>query len=200
MGLFKSKQERRIERDMKIRAGLKSIERAIHQQEKFAADFIKNAQHAQRINDTQQYTFIRQALKRTAGMKRLLERQLLCMKNAMLVGEQAQATQQFCQSMELMSRQISEVFSAVDMNKSQVQWQQAMSQAASIEQRAELFIDSIETAPVNDISNNEFNTITDDDIDRMINADVLAEQHRELASLTELDKEITRELSSKQKD
>ena len=200
MGLFKSKQERRIEREMKIRAGLKGIERAIRQQEKFAADFIKNAQHAQRINDTQQYTFIRQALKRTAGMKRLLERQLLCMKNAMLVSEQAQATQQFCQSMELMSRQITDVFASVDMTKSQAQWQSAMNKATSLEQRAELFLDSIETGPTTDSPAADSTAITDDEIDRMINADVLAEQHSELASLNELDQQITRELSNRQKD
>ena len=200
MGLFKSKQERRIEREMKIRAGLKGIERAIRQQEKFAADFIKNAQHAQRINDTQQYTFIRQALKRTAGMKRLLERQLLCMKNAMLVSEQAQATQQFCQSMELMSRQINDVFASVDMTKSQAQWQSAMNKATSLEQRAELFLDSIETGPATDSPAADSTAITDDEIDRMINADVLAEQHSELASLDELDQQITRELSNRQKD
>jgi len=200
MGLFKSKQERRIEREMKIRAGLKGIERAIRQQEKFAADFIKNAQHAQRINDTQQYTFIRQALKRTAGMKRLLERQLLCMKNAMLVSEQAQATQQFCQSMELMSRQINDVFASVDMTKSQAQWQSAMNKATSLEQRAELFLDSIETGPTTDSPAADSTAITDDEIDRMINADLLAEQHSELASLNELDQQITRELSNRQKD
>ena len=200
MGLFKSKQERRIEREMKIRAGLKGIERAIRQQEKFATDFIKNAQHAQRINDTQQYTFIRQALKRTAGMKRLLERQLLCMKNAMLVSEQAQATQQFCQSMELMSRQINDVFASVDMTKSQAQWQSAMNKATSLEQRAELFLDSIETGPTTDSPAADSTAITDDEIDRMINADVLAEQHSELASLNELDQQITRELSNRQKD
>ena len=32
MGLFKSKDERRVEREMKIRAGLRSIERSIRQQ------------------------------------------------------------------------------------------------------------------------------------------------------------------------
>src|SRR4051794_18624674 len=49
MGLFKSKEERRIEREMKIRQGMKAIERSIRQQERFADDFIKNAQHARKI-------------------------------------------------------------------------------------------------------------------------------------------------------
>ena len=48
MGLFKSKEQRRIEREMKIRAGLRSIEKSIREQEKFSEDFIKNAQHARK--------------------------------------------------------------------------------------------------------------------------------------------------------
>ena len=111
MGLFKSKDERRIEREMKIKAHLRSIERSIRQQEKFADDFIKNAQHAQRIGDQQQYQFIRGALKKTAVVKRMLERQLLAMKNAMLISAQAQASQQFAESMAVMSKQIADVFS-----------------------------------------------------------------------------------------
>ena len=51
MGLFKSKDERRIEREMKIRQGMKAIEKSIRQQEKFAEDFIRNAQHARKIGD-----------------------------------------------------------------------------------------------------------------------------------------------------
>ena len=33
MGLFKSKDERRIEREMKIKSGMRAIERSIRQQE-----------------------------------------------------------------------------------------------------------------------------------------------------------------------
>ena len=93
MGLFKSKEERRIEREMKIRSGLRSIEKSIRQQEKFSEDFIRNAQQARKIGDEQQYQFIRSALKKTATVKKMLERQLLAMKNAMLIQQQAQASQ-----------------------------------------------------------------------------------------------------------
>src|SRR3954464_12278039 len=85
MGLFKSKDERRIEREMKIRSGMRSIEKSIRQQEKFAEDFIKNARNARQIGDNGQYVFIRGALKKTAAVKKMLERQLLAIKNAMLI-------------------------------------------------------------------------------------------------------------------
>src|SRR5213082_644701 len=110
MGLFKSKEERRIDREMKIRQGLRAIEKSIRQQEKFSDDFIKNAQHAKKIGDNNQYLFIRSALKKTAAVKKMLERQLLAIKNAMLIQKQAQASQQFAESMTLMAQEIGQTF------------------------------------------------------------------------------------------
>jgi hypothetical protein len=201
MGLFKSKDERRIEREMKLRAGLKSIERSIRQQERFADDFIKNAQHAKRIGDQQQYLFIRNALKKTAVVKRMLERQLLSMKNAMLIGQQAQASRQFAESMSLMSQQIGEVFADLDLTKTQADWERAMAQASSIEERTEIFLDSMETSGAAGEPASASGLIGDDEIDRMIAADVLAQEKAELGKLDELEGEIARELGqAKQRD
>jgi hypothetical protein len=104
MGLFKSKDERRIEREMKIRSGMRSIEKSIRQQEKFAEDFIANARKAKQIGDESQYQFIRGALKKTAAVKKMLERQLLAIRNAMLIQQQAAASQQFAESMNLTAK------------------------------------------------------------------------------------------------
>ena len=123
MGLFKSKEERRIEREMRIRQGMRSIERSIRQQEKFSEDFIKNAQHARKIGDNQQYLFIRNALKKTAAVKRMLERQLLSIKNAMLIHQQAMASKEFAESMNVMAGEISRVFGEMDLTKTQAQWE-----------------------------------------------------------------------------
>src|SRR2546430_7509031 len=145
MGIFKSKDERRVEREMKIRSGVRAIEKSIRQQEKFSEDFIKNAQHAQKIGDQQQYQFVRSALKKTATVKKMLERQLLAIKNAMLIQQQAQASQQFAESMQLMAREIGRVFGELDLSKTQAQWERAVAQAGSMEERMEIFLDSMES-------------------------------------------------------
>src|SRR5277367_5008012 len=132
MGLFKNKDERRVEREMRIRSGMRSIEKSIRQQEKFADDFIKNAQHARKIGDEQQYLFIRGALKKTAAVKKMLERQLLALKNAMLIQQQAQANAQFAESMNLMAGEISRVFGELDLTKTQAQWERAVAQSGSM--------------------------------------------------------------------
>jgi hypothetical protein len=202
MGLFKSKEERRIEREMKLKGGLRAIERSIRQQKKFADDFVKNAQHARKIGDEQQYAFIRNALKRTAGVQRMLERQMLAMKNAMLITQQAQANQQFAQSMAEMSKQIADVFSQLDLTKTQANWERAMHQAGSIEERMDVFLDSIEGATAGEGAGESSSAaVTDEEIDRMINADVLAAEKVELSKLDELESEIAKELGqTKQRD
>lgn len=203
MGLFKSKDERRIDREMKIRQGMRAIERSIRQQEKFAEDFIKNAQHARKIGDNGQYLFIRSALKKTAAVKKMLERQLLAIKNAMLIQQQAQASAQFAESMNLMAREIGRTFGEMDLSKTQAAWERAVAQAGSIEERMELFLDSMEQSAIaggtNATAKEEL--VSDEEIDRMIQADVLAAEKQELGKLDELESEIAKELgATKQKD
>src|SRR3954469_25903849 len=203
MGLFKSKEERKVEREMKIRQGMRSIEKSIRQQEKFAADFIKNAQHARKIGDENQYQFIRGALKKTAAVKKMLERQLLAIKNAMLIQQQAQASQEFAQSMNLMAQEIGRVFGEMDLTQTQAQWERAVAQAGSMEERMEVFLESMESAAVSGSASTgaREDIVTDDEIDRMIQADVLAAEKQELGKLDELESEIAKELgATKQKD
>jgi hypothetical protein len=204
MGLFKSKDERRIEREMKIRSGMRSIERSIRQQEKFAEDFIRNAQHARKIGDNGQYLFIRNALKKTAAVKKMLERQLLAIKNAMLIQQQAAAGQQFAESMSLMAREIGRVFGEMDLTRTQADWERAVAQAGSMEERMELFLDSMEQAAASGAGASmtaDEALVSDEEIDRMIQADVLAQEKAELGKLDELESEIAKELgATKQKD
>jgi len=203
MGLFKSKDERRIEREMKIRQGLRSIEKSIRQQEKFSEDFIKNAQHARKIGDNGQYLFIRSALKKTAAVKKMLERQLLAIKNAMLIQQQAQASQQFAESMGVMAQEIGRVFGEMDLTKTQADWERAVNQAGSIEERMEIFLDSMEQSAIagSGAVTAKEELVTDDEIDRMIQADVLAQEKQELGKLDQLESEIAKELgATKQKD
>jgi hypothetical protein len=199
MGLFKSKEERKIEREMKIRAGMRAIEKSIRQQEKFSADFVKNAQHAKKIGDEGQYVFIRNALKKTASVKKMLERQLLSIKNAMLIQQQAAAGAEFAQSMNLMAQEIGRTFGEMDLTKTQVQWEKAVAQASSMEERMEVFIDSMEQTAGQTTSSSE--AVSDSEIDRMIMADVLAAEKQEMSKLDELESEIAKELGAvKQKD
>jgi hypothetical protein len=195
MGLFKSKDERRVEREMGIRRGIRSIEKSITEQQKFSEMFIKQAQQAKKIGDEQQYAFIRSSLKKTASIKRMLERQLVAINSALIMSKQANATAQFAGAMGLMSKEIASVFGELDLTKTQVQWENAMKQSSAMEERMGLFLDTMEQTGAQASGTEAAQAgVTDAEIDRMIEADVLAAETAELGKLGALESEIEKEL------
>jgi hypothetical protein len=120
----------------------------------------------------------------------------------MLINQQAQASREFAESMNLMAQEIGKTFGEMDLTKTQSQWEKAVAQAGSMEERMELFLDSMEQSAIAGSNSTTNNTIvTDDEIDRMIQADVLASEKAELGKLDALESEIAKELgATKQKD
>lgn len=190
MGLFKSKEERRIEQDMKIRAGIRRIEKSIAEQNKFSDEFVKNARHARQIGDMNQYAFIRNSLKKTATIKKLLERQLLAVKNALLIKRQAEASADFAAAMNIMAGEVAKLYGDTDLLKTQMQWEKAMSQSQSMEERMQMFLDSVEQGAAADISAAPAEAITDDEIDRLIAAEEQVEKAREGQQMSALRAEL----------
>jgi hypothetical protein len=191
MGLFKSSDERRIERDIKIRQGIRRIEKAIREQGKFSEEFIRHAQHAKRIGDEQQYKFIRSSLKKTAAIKRMLERQLLTVKNALLIKRQAEASADFAKGMGLMATEIGRLFGETDLVKTQGDWEKAMLQAETMDERMDMFLDSIEEMATDSSEvRADSEVITDDEVDRMIEAEAEAEHRKELDKIAGLRAEL----------
>ncbi|MGB2985389.1 MAG: hypothetical protein WBE26_05850 [Phycisphaerae bacterium] len=191
MALFKSAEERRIERDIKIRQGIRRIEKSIREQAKFQDEFIRNAQHAKRIGDTNQYAFIRNSLKKTATIRKMLERQLLAVKNALLIKRQAEASADFAQSMGLMAAEIGKLFGETDLVKTQADWEKAMVQSQTMEERMEMFLDTVEDVAAQDVEMAKAaEVVTDEEIDRLIEAEAEAEHQKELDKLAGLRAEL----------
>ena len=199
MGLFKSKEERRIERELRIKSGLRAIERAMRQQEKLTEEFIRAAQSARSAGDQQQYAFIRGNLKRAAGLKQLLQRQLLAMKSAMLVQQQARSSQQFAEAMRTLARDIASAFGETSLAHTQSDWERAVAQAATLEERMDLFLQSLERPDPQATGEGPLQSaVSDEEIDRLIDTELLAGEHVELARLEELESQLDRELRSQE--
>lgn len=191
MGLFKSAEERRVERDIKIRQGIRRIEKSIREQGKFQDEFIRNAQRAKKIGDTSQYQFIRNSLKKTATIRKMLERQLLSVKNALLIKRQAEASSDFAKSMSIMASEIGKLFGETDLVKTQADWEKAMVQSQSMEERMEMFLDTVEDVAAEDVEMSKADgVITDEEIDRLIEAEEEAEHQKELDKLSSLKAEL----------
>jgi len=190
MALFKSSEERRIERDIKIRQGIRRIEKAIAEQNKFSDEFVRNARRAKMIGDSGQYVFIRNSLKKTATIKKMLERQLLAVKNALLIKRQAEASTDFAMAMGTMAHEISRMFGETDLVKTQTDWEKAMAQSQSMEERMAMFLESVEDMAAADTQATPAEVVTDDEIDRMIEAEADAEHAREIEKLEGLRAEL----------
>ena len=191
MALFKSAEERRIERDIKIRQGIRRIEKSIREQGKFQDEFIHNAQQAKKIGDQSQYTFIRNSLKKTATIRKMLERQLLAVKNALLIKRQAEASADFAQSMGLMATEIGKLFGETDLVKTQADWEKAMVQSQTMEERMNMFLDTVEDVAAQDVEMSAASEVVSDaEIDRLIEAETEAEHQQELDKLSALRAEL----------
>ena len=190
MALFKSDEDRRIERDIRIRQGIRRIEKAIREQNKFADEFIHNARRAQQIGDDGQYKFIRNSLKKTATIKRVLERQLLAVKNALLLKRQAEAAADFSRAMGLMAAEIGRLFGATDLVQTQTDWEKAMVQSQTMEERMDMFLEAVEDIAAQDAETAAAPEVSDEEIDRLIEAEAEAEHVREMDKLAGLRAEL----------
>ena len=190
MALFKSNEERRIERELKIRQGIRRIERAIREQAKFMDEFVGNARHARSIGDNKQYQFIRNSLRKTLTLRKVLERQLLAVKNALVIKRQAEASADFTQAMGLMAGEIGKLFGETDLVKTQADWEKAMVQSQTMEERMAMFLDSVEDIAAQDAELASAESSSDEELDRLITAEADAEQARQVGKLADLRAEL----------
>jgi hypothetical protein len=194
MSLFKSKEERRIERNIQVRKAVTQIRRQITANEKHEADYIVKAKRAKKLGWNNQYEFLKKAIKKTATVKVQLERQLLALESAAQIKEQAEGHFEFASAMNGLSKSISEVFGATDMAKTQVNFEKAMSQAQNLEERMDTFLEMTSDSMFGYEGSSEGELVKDDDIDKMLEEEV---SHEERAGI---DEEIDKDLSDIQKE
>lgn len=196
MALFKSDEERRIERDMKIRRGIATMKRRLKELARDEKQFIAKARRARQIGDESQFQFIKSSLKRTAASKKIIDRQLLTIETAFQLKNQAEAHAEFAKSMNAVSTAIGAAFGETDLEKTQVEFQKAMAQAENMEQRMELFLDMAEaTTPESMtadglVSDEEIDSLIADEIERVESSGL----DREISEgLSEIEKELRKE-------
>jgi hypothetical protein len=194
MSLFKSKEERRIERNIQVRKAVTQIRRQIASNEKHEADYVAKAKRARKLGWDNQYQFLKKAIKKTATIKVRLERQLLALESAVQVKEQAEGHYEFANAMNVLSKSISEVFGATDMAKTQVNFERAMSQAETLEEKMDTFLEMTSDSMFDYEGSSEKELVSDSDIDKMLEEEVAHEEREGV------DDEIEKDLSAIQKE
>ena len=194
MGLFKSREERRIERDIIARKALANFRRQIIEQERHEKEYVKKAIRAKQLGDAKMLNTLKAQVKRTHVMRYRFERSMLVLETAMQAKEQIESFQGFGSAMSAISKSIEQAFGVTDLVKTQREYEQAMGKAENMEQRIDLFLESSFDA-VQDISDAEASgAMSDEDLDQLISAD--AAKAEDVDSEIEAGlKDVERELS-----
>jgi hypothetical protein len=120
----------------------------------------------------------------------MLERQLLAVKNALIIKRQAEASTDFAQAMGTMAGEISRMFGETDLVKTQTDWERAMAQSQSMEERMSMFLESVEDMAAQDTAATPAEVVTDEEIDAMIDAEAEAEHAKDMDELDALRAEL----------
>ncbi len=176
MGIFKSREERRIERDIEVRKGINSLKRNIRELAKHEASYIQKAKRARKIGDKDQYEFLKRQLKKTASQRRMRERQLLSIETAVQIKDQAESDADFARSMGSVAKAVSEVYGSVDFAKTQKNFEKAMMQAETLQQQMEIFLEMTQEHVMAGEVEGEDEVVSDAEIDRMLEEEVVHEE------------------------
>ena len=180
MALFKSSEDRRLEREMEIRKGLSRIKKQIRQQEKEEKEFIKKAKRAKQLGDNVQLKVIKSNLKRTAYTRRLMERQLLNLEVFKQLKDQAETQADFARALETVSEAIAESYGSVNLAEIHKNCEKAVNQSESMQQVMEMMIDSTNESVSSMEGAQSDELVTDDEIDKLIDEAVVAEETEEI--------------------
>jgi hypothetical protein len=179
MGLFKSGDERRLEREMEVRKGLSRIKKQIRSQEREEKEFIRKAKRAKQLGDGTQLSFIKASLKRTAYTRRMMERQLLNLEVFKQLKDQAETQADFARALETVSEAIAESYGSVDLAQVQKNCERAISQSESMQQMMEMMMEHSNESISNMEGAQTDELVSDAEIDRMIDEAVVAEETEE---------------------
>ena len=197
MALFKSKDERRIERNIQIQKTLGLFAGQIKKLKKQEDAYIAAGRQAKRVGAPQQLELAKKALKTTMAQRRRLDQQLLTLKIAVQMKEQSETHAEFAKALKGVSKSIGDMFGSADMVKTQKDFELAMAKAQSMEQRVDLFLSSASGTMLGEPLG-EGEIVTDEEIDKLVDAEAA---HAERAADKEIDKglkEIRDELAKEE--
>jgi hypothetical protein len=194
MRIFKSKEEKRIEREIEIRKGLNHIRRQIRVLGKNEKGYLEKARRAKRMGAGDQVSFLKETLRKTMSQRRMMERQLLNIETAIQIKDQVEADAAFADAMNAVSTSIAKSFKSVDLAKTQKNFEEAMLKARTMEERIGLLLDMSRESMLGDVAEDD-ELVSADEIDRLVEEEAVHEEEAGLdAEIAEGLSEIRSEL------
>jgi hypothetical protein len=201
MSLFKSREERRLERELEIKRGVQRMNKQIRKLEKDEKDFLKKAKRAKQLGDGTQLKFLKANLKRTAANRRLMERQILNIETFNQLKDQAEAQADFARSLQNVSEAIGEAYGSVNIVEIQKNCEKAIGKYESMQQMMEMFMESSTESMANLEGATSDDLVSDEEIDKLIDEQIVSEEGKAVeGSLEEKTKDILSRLEKEKED
>jgi hypothetical protein len=201
MSLFKSREERRIERELEIKRGIQRMRKHVRSLEKDEKDLLRKAKRAKQLGDGTQLNFIKANLKRTAANRRMMERQILNIETFNQLKDQAEAQADFARSLQTVAQSVGEAYGSVNIVEIQKNCEKAIGQYESMQQMMEMFMESSTESMQNLDSAQADSEVSDDEIDKLIDDQIVSEEGKAVeGSLEEKTKDILSRLEKEKED
>lgn len=194
MGWFKSEEEKRLEREIEMKRTIAQIKKNIREQQQFTQSYIDQAKRAKRIGDLATLQQLKGLIKKTATVVKMRERQLLSLEMTLQIKKQAESDSEFAKAMSTFAQSIAAVYKSVDYVQVAKQTEEAFQRANTIQERMQLMLDMTQDSINTNMESSE-DIVSDKDIDKMIDEQVMAEEGQKLdAEISKGIKQIEDEL------
>ncbi len=179
MKLFKSKEEKQMERRIKINQALNTIRGQIKKLKRDEQEFIADARSALRDGLTPQYKLAFAALKRTMRKVTFLKQVHLNFKIAVREEEQMAVYNKFGEGMKELTKSFEQLYNSTNLEKVQTQFTQALQKSQTMEERMRLIIDTSSEAITTGLDIEDADVqIPDADIEKLIKGEAVHEEEQ----------------------
>lgn len=168
LGIFKSKQERQLERDMAIQNVLDLHKRRIRELNKHEKGYGEKAVRAKRQGDKGNYEKLARLLVQTMNERRRLESAMLTFESLVQTKERIEGYGAFAKGLQSATKAISSVFKNIDLTQTMTDLNMAMARSKQMDRTMTMVLDRVsDTAFDADYEGND-EAVSFEQIDAMI--------------------------------
>lgn len=167
MGIFKSKQEKEIEKKMMVKKTINAMNRHINKLEEQKKVYVEAAKRATRLGLAPQVNLAKSGLKMTLAQCKKAQEMLLNFEITSQMKDMSLMTQEFLNGMSSLSKEMVKLTDSKDFVKVQKQFEMAMSGVETRTEQMDLFLD--ENQSTFSTASGDSSQISDAEIDSLIN-------------------------------
>lgn len=193
-GLFKSRQQRQLERDMAIQNVIDLHRRRIRDLNKHERGYCEKAIRAKRQGDKVNYEKLARLLVQTINERRRVESALLTFEALVQTKDKIESYGQFAKGLQAATKSIASVFKNVDLAKTVTELNMAMARAKQMDRTMTLVLDRVSDSAIVGEYEGDEEAVDVSQIDSMISERAKLEEGQVDGKIDEMLSEIENQL------